>query len=164
MFRRIDWALALRKFKRATGTKQKDLAEKVGVEPSTVSRWFNGSGVPDERAAPEVHAILEQNLSKTEAARLQEINLSEELIVAMDSQSRPLALSKGFRDLMLELGIETWNTDWSEDGMLRVIKVKVRAQHDEAVKASIRERITTPRADLVFLAALVPNIFDYLIA
>lgn len=40
--------------RRRSGLKQWEIAEKVGVEPSTVSRWETGADMPDDTRLPEI--------------------------------------------------------------------------------------------------------------
>lgn len=132
MLGKVVWSLALTKLKERVGIRQKELAETLEVKESSVSRWFNGTGVPTGDKAERVRDYLEKHLSQTEADLLREIKASDKLTIVLDSKSRVLALSDGFTKLMRESGIEGWDTKYSEDGMMRIIEMKSSRSRDKS--------------------------------
>jgi transcriptional regulator with XRE-family HTH domain len=112
--------------KAVTKMRQKEIATKLGRGEATVSRWLKGETEPDAEVVDNLRALLEENARLTEAKLIAEVATSEDMIVVLDSKSQMLSLSKGFRDVMVHLGIETWDTDYTDDGLLRVIKVQIK--------------------------------------
>lgn len=55
------------KARELSGLKQSQIAEKLGVKPSTVSRWETGADLPDDSRLPEICKILRVPLSFFEA-------------------------------------------------------------------------------------------------
>ena len=62
----------LREIRTAKNMKQKDLAEKLGVEAKTISKWETGKGFPDISYIPKLSEILSINAKELLEGKLTE--------------------------------------------------------------------------------------------
>jgi transcriptional regulator with XRE-family HTH domain len=122
----LNWAMALAALRDETGVRQKEIAHELHVRPSTVSRWFAGTDVPKGEKAAQLRAYLEKHVAQTNKPLIQEIATTDRLMVLMDSKSNMISMSSGLMAVMMKLGIETWKTSYTEDGLLRIIEIKLR--------------------------------------
>lgn len=88
-----DWPAQIRRYRRLQGLKQATLAEAVGVDQSTVSRWESGGVVPDPKIQQRLLTLMrcssadERLLRHTIGVALDECGLStrERTILAASS-------------------------------------------------------------------------------
>jgi transcriptional regulator with XRE-family HTH domain len=120
--RPLAWSASLRTLI-AHGWTQKQIAERVGCGRASVSRWVRGLSEPEYGNHDALRLLFEENAALLNADKVDEVNGSAAMQVLIDSKSAVVAMSPSMRDAMKKLGIASWDTVATDDGLLRLITI-----------------------------------------
>lgn len=118
----VAWSASLRILIKH-GWTQKRLAERIGCGKATLSRWVRDLSEPETRYHDALRLLFEENAALLNADRVQEVLASSDMKVLLDSKSTVIAISQSMRDVMMGLGIRSWDTEMTDDGLLRLITI-----------------------------------------
>jgi transcriptional regulator with XRE-family HTH domain len=96
----MDWPKALRDYRRRHGLTQAALAEALGVDPTTVSRWERGRDQPALGIARRLTSLVVPHTSDVERALKVLIDTSNTIVVLYDNKYRVLWSSPKHRELL----------------------------------------------------------------
>ncbi|HSV27940.1 MAG TPA: helix-turn-helix transcriptional regulator [Candidatus Omnitrophota bacterium] len=90
----MQWGANIRRLRAARGWKQVVLAEMLGVDQATVSRWERGLQRPDVTTQMKLRDMLRANLPEIDRVALAAIQQSPHLALAFDRALRLVAVSE----------------------------------------------------------------------
>lgn len=96
----MDWPEALRDYRRRHGLTQAVLAETLGVDPTTVSRWERGRDRPALGIVRRLTSLVVPHTSDVERALKALIDTADTIVVLYDCKYRMLRSSPKHRKLL----------------------------------------------------------------
>ena len=73
----------LRDLRKAKGSTQKQIAENLGVQPKTVSKWETGHGFPDTSLLAEVTGVCESHAERMSDKAINIIKITMPFFIAL---------------------------------------------------------------------------------
>lgn len=89
----MEWAASIRRLRQANGWKQAALAELMGVDQATVSRWERGLQIPEVTMRRKLVELMRSRLPELDRLQLVSIQASPNPAMAFDHGLRVLAAS-----------------------------------------------------------------------
>lgn len=96
----MEWAASIRRLRQSNGWKQAVLAELLGVDQATVSRWERGLQTPEVTMRRKLVELMRSRVPEMDRLPLVSIQTSPNPAIAFDRSLRVLALSAPAADLL----------------------------------------------------------------
>lgn len=90
----MQWAAGIRRLRQSNGWKQATLAEMVGVDQATVSRWERGLQTPELTMRRVLLDLMRLRVPELDRLQLISIEASPNVALAFDQDLRVLAISE----------------------------------------------------------------------
>ncbi|KAB2910870.1 MAG: helix-turn-helix transcriptional regulator [Hyphomicrobiaceae bacterium] len=96
----MDWPQALKAYRRRHGLTQATLAERLNVDPTTVSRWERGRDQPALSILRRLRSLVMPQTTDVERALRMLIDTSDAIVVLYDDKYRMIYSSVRHRELL----------------------------------------------------------------
>lgn len=90
----MEWGVHVRRLRQARGWKQTALADYLGVDQATISRWERGLQVPDLTMRVKLRDLVRRALPDADRMALMPVTASPHMAVAVDNGLRIVAASE----------------------------------------------------------------------
>lgn len=90
----MQWAAGIRRLRQSNGWKQATLAEMMGVDQATVSRWERGLQQPEVAMRKRLVELMRSRVPELDRLQLMSIEASPNIAMAFDQDLRVLAVSE----------------------------------------------------------------------
>lgn len=90
----MQWAAGIRRLRQSNGWKQTTLAEMIGVDQATVSRWERGLQTPELSVRKCLVELMRRRVPELDRLQMLSVEASPNLAVAFDRDFRVIAVSE----------------------------------------------------------------------
>ncbi len=95
-----EWAKRIADYRTAHGLSQEDLAERLDVDHTTISRWERGRDAPSRKMQQKLKALVETRLTTVDRALRDLIDFTGDIAVLLDKDYRLVRASAAHQKLL----------------------------------------------------------------